>query len=85
MRKYTFTFAETIKYEVEIEAESETEAIEDIDEMSDAKMRENIISRTALETIKTAKGDSFAVSPKKKKVAKAKTANSLEWTDQDGK
>ena len=69
MRKYTFTLAEAITYEVEIEAESEAEALAILDIMSEAKVRKNIAGRTDMEKTKTVKGDFFTkiVAKKKKK------------------
>ena len=66
MRKYTFTFAEAITYEVEIDADSEVDALDIIDKMSDAKLRKKIVGRTEMETTKTVKGDFLKVVVKKK-------------------
>jgi len=70
MRKYTFTLAEAITYEVEIEAESEVEALVVLDIMSEAKVRKNVASRTDMEKSKTIKGDFFAKVVAKKKAKK---------------
>ena len=70
MRKYTFTLAEAITYEVEIEAESEVEALAVLDIMSEAKVRKNVVSRTDMEKSKTVKGDFFKKVVAKKKKAK---------------
>ena len=69
MRKYTFTLAEAITYEVEIEAESEVEALAILDIMSEAKVRKNVVSRTEMEQANTVKGD-FFLAPVKKKAKK---------------
>ena len=69
MRKYTFTLAEAITYEVEIEAESEVEALAVLDIMSEAKVRKNVVSRTEMEKAKPVKGD-FFLAPVKKKAKK---------------
>ena len=66
MRKYTFTFAEAITYEVDIHADSEVDALDIIDKMSDAKLRKKIVGRTEMETTKTVKGDFLKVVVKKK-------------------
>ena len=70
MRKYTFTFAEAITYEVEIDADSEVDALDIIDKMSDAKLRKKIVGRTEMETTKTVKGDFFTKLVRKKKAKK---------------
>ena len=70
MRKYTFTFAEAITYEVDIDADSEVDALDIIDKMSDAKLRKKIVGRTEMETTKTVKGDFLKVAPVKKKAKK---------------
>ena len=49
MRKYTFTLAEAVTYDVEIEAESEMEALDVLDKMSEAKVRKNVASKTEME------------------------------------
>ena len=66
MRKYTFTFAEAITYEVDIDADSEVDALDIIDKMSDAKLRKKIVGRTEMETTKTVKGDFLKVVAKEK-------------------
>ena len=70
MRKYTFTLAEAITYEVEIDADSEVDALDIIDKMSDAKLRKKIVGRTEMETTKTVKGDFLKVATVKKKAKK---------------
>ena len=70
MRKYTFTLAEAVKYEVEIEAESEMEALDVLDKMSEAKVRKNVASKTEMEITKTVKGDFFEKVVVKKKSKK---------------
>ena len=70
MRKYTFTLAEAITYEVEIEAESEAEALAILDITSEAKVRKNVVIRTAMEKSKTFKGDFFSKVVAKKKAKK---------------
>ena len=72
MRKYTFTLAEAITYEVEIEAESEVEALVVLDIMSEAKVRKNVVSRTDMEKTKTVKGGFFTKIVAKKKKKKKK-------------
>ena len=70
MRKYTFTLAEAITYDVEIEAESEMEALDVLDKMSEAKVRKNVASKTEMEITKTVKGDFFENVVVKKKAKK---------------
>ena len=70
MRKYTFTLAEAVTYDVEIEAESETEALDVLDKMSEAKVRKNVASKTEMEITKTVKGDFFESVVVKKKAKK---------------
>ena len=70
MRKYTFTLAEAVTYDVEIEAESETEALDVLDKMSEAKVRKNVASKTEMEITKTVKGDFFENVVVKKKAKK---------------
>ena len=70
MRKYTFTLAEAVTYDVEIEAESEMEALDVLDKMSEAKVRKNIASKTEMEITKTVKGDFFENVVVKKKAKK---------------
>ena len=70
MRKYIFTFAEAITYEVDINADSEVDALDIIDKMSDAKLRKKIVGRTEMETTKTVKGDFLKVATVKKKAKK---------------
>ena len=70
MRKYTFTLAEAVTYDVEIEAESEMEALDVLDKMSEAKVRKNVASKTEMEITKTVKGDFFENVVVKKKANK---------------
>jgi len=70
MRKYTFTLAEAVTYDVEIEAESEMEALDVLDKMSEAKVRKNVASKTEMEITKTVKGDFFEKVVAKKKSKK---------------
>ena len=70
MRKYTFTLAEAVTYDVEIEAESEMEAWDVLDKMSEAKVRKNVASKTEMEITKTVKGDFFESVVVKKKAKK---------------
>jgi len=70
MRKYTFTLAEAVTYDVEIEAESEMEALDVLDKMSEAKVRKNVASKTEMEITKTVKGDFFESVVVKKKAKK---------------
>jgi hypothetical protein len=70
MRKYTFTLAEAVTYDVEIEAESEMEALDVLDKMSEAKVRKNVASKTEMEITKTVKGDFFENVVVKKKAKK---------------
>ena len=70
MRKYTFTLAEAVTYDVEIEAESEMEALDVLDKMSEAKVRKNVASKTEMEITKTVKGDFFERVVAKKKSKK---------------
>jgi hypothetical protein len=70
MRKYTFTLAEAVTYDVEIEAESEMGALDVLDKMSEAKVRKNVASKTEMEITKTVKGDFFEKVVAKKKSKK---------------
>ena len=70
MRKYTFTLAEAVTYDVEIEAESEMEALDVLDKMSEDKVRKSVASKTEMEITKTVKGDFFEKVVTKKKVKK---------------
>ena len=70
MRKYTFTLAEAVTYDVEIEAESEMESLDVLDKMSEAKVRKNVASKTEMEITKTVKGDFFENVVVKKKAKK---------------
>ena len=70
MRKYTFTLAEAVTYDVEIEAESEMGALDVLDKMSEAKVRKNVASKTEMEITKTVKGDFFEKVVVKKKSKK---------------